>query len=163
MDDKRHIYLDTVAGVLIIYMIFMHCCQFTYMTGTQTFKILQMSFVGFMAWFFFKSGMFHKENVTIRETIKKSIEKIAKPYLSFLIIGYVLLCLFLLLEKNSDWSLYVKVPIRQIVMGGGGHLWGVHLWFLVCLLCTKCFSCFLIKVKLGGGFYWFIRFGIVLY
>ncbi len=150
MDNKkRYIYLDTVAGVLIIYMIFMHCCQFTYMTDTQMFKILQMSFVGFMAWFFFKSGMFYKENVTIRDTVKKSIEKIAKPYLSFLIIGYVLLCLFLLL-KNSDWSLYVRVPIKQIVMGGGGHSWGLHLWFLVCLMCTKCFSCFLIKVKLWG-------------
>lgn len=64
---QRLTYLDMVSGIMIIYMIFMHCCQFTHITGTTFFKRLSVVFICFMIWFFFKSDMFYKREGSFKD------------------------------------------------------------------------------------------------
>ena len=60
-NNKRLIYLDTAAGIFIIYMVFYHCCQFAVMTHNHVFEFLQVVFSCFMAWFSSSLACFIKQ------------------------------------------------------------------------------------------------------
>ena len=57
---KRNPIIDNIAGILIIYMIVIHVCQWCGIKDIVSSIYMQpLSF--FMFWFFYKSGMFYKE------------------------------------------------------------------------------------------------------
>lgn len=136
----RQSNLDTVAGLFIIYMIYMHCCQWTETTDMQFNHVLSSVFVSFMAWFFFKSGMFHNFQHTVKSSAISSFKKLFKPYISFFIIGYFVLISFNLWEGDTDWHHYSLSIIKQSLCDGGTHKGALHLWFLVTLFLVKSLS-----------------------
>lgn len=149
MMQQRQTYLDTVAGILIIYMIFMHCCQFIQITENSLFKVISVIFNCFMAWFFFKSGMFHKREQTIKKNLSKYSKKLLRPYIAFLIIGYIGYCISLYINKDTNWTHYLLTPIKEYVINGSIS-WALHAWFLFTLLIVKVLSpIFIEKINCG--------------
>lgn len=152
MPQQRQTYLDTVAGILIIYMIFMHCCQFTQMTESSLFKTISVVFNCFMAWFFFKSGMFHKKRQTIKNSANILKKKLLHPYLSFLIIGYIGYCISLYINKDTNWIHYLLTPIKECIVNGSIS-WALHAWFLFTLFIVKALSSVFIEKFNYGWIY----------
>lgn len=151
MNSKdRDCSLDTVGGVMILYMIFMHCCQFAEMMDWEVMKHLQTIFVGFMAWFFFKSGMFHHEGQGTQSVMKRMLPKLQRPYVAFSVVGYFVYCVVLWSRGDRDFIHYTLSIAKSIVLTGsyGGAM---PLWFLVTLFLVKTFSPLVVdKCKLGG-------------
>lgn len=84
---KRELYLDFTAGLLILYMIFTHVCQFFGFNHNEFYNLTLRIFVFFMPWFFFKGGMFVKENVPFENILRNSSKRLLFPYLLWTIIG----------------------------------------------------------------------------
>ena len=57
---QRIDYLDSIAGIMIVYMICYHILQWGGIDVINAFVMRPLFF--FMAWFFFKSGMFHEDD-----------------------------------------------------------------------------------------------------
>ena len=150
--EKRITYLDTIAGVLIIYMIFMHCCQFTHMTSSFLYKdLLSKIFSCFMGWFFYKSGMFHKENVTVKVMFLRTFKKLWRPYVLFWLIGYFINIICLCLDGDNNWIHYILSPIKQTIWDGGTNGGVLPMWFLVTLLLVRAFSPITLRFLRGYG------------
>lgn len=136
---KRNNSIDTVAGIMILYMIFMHCCQFTNMMDCKFMQFMQIVFVGFMAWFFFKSGMYHHQEQNAKHILEKTCPKLLRPYIVFSIIGWPIYCISLLSRNDTTWWHYLLTPCKNVLLSGsyGGAL---PLWFLITLLLVKVIS-----------------------
>ena len=148
---KRIAYLDEVAGLFIIYMIFMHCCQFTGMTNTTFSQTLSVVFSCFMAWFFFKSGMFHKENTTVKAAFSHGLRKLGRPFLFFWCVGFFVKALCLFWDGDSNWVHYILSPFKQTVLGGGTNGGELPMWFLVTLFMVQTLSPIFLKSCKGYG------------
>ncbi len=147
---KRDFSIDTVGGIMIIYMILLHCLQFANSTDSFTFERISSFFICFMAWFFFKSGMFHHENFTFRMNFIHALDKFKRPYIMFMTIGYIVYALHLYLKNDFNWIHYVLSPLKQCLLGGGIHEGALHIWFLITLLFVKSLSpLFIDKYKQG--------------
>lgn len=146
---RRSVYLDSVGGIMVIYMMFYHCSQFSKTTELPFLQSTSIVFTCFMAWFFFKSGMFYK-NERFGE-MRKKVKKLLRPYCAFMLIGYAAYCVDLFIEHDYNWIHYILSPIKQCLLGGGVHAWALPMWFLVTLAVVKCLAPFLLnKYKMGG-------------
>lgn len=161
--EKRITYLDTIAGVLIIYMIFMHCCQLTHMTNSLLYKEwLSIIFSCFMGWFFYKSGMFHKEHATVKSIFLHTFKKLWRPYILFWFIGFFLNALCLYWDGDTDWTRYILSPIKQTIWDGGTNAGVLPMWFLVTLLLVRSFSSITLKFFRGYGWIFCGIIGVLL-
>lgn len=149
--EERDYSLDTVGGAMIVYMLFMHCCQFTDMMDWKGMECLQTIFVGFMAWFFFKSGMFYNPTQNVKDVLHRTGPKLLRPYVAFSIIGYFVYCIVLWNRGDADWKHYTFSIVKNILFTGsfGGAM---PLWFLVTLFSVKLLSPIIVgKYRYGGG------------
>lgn len=147
---KRDFSLDTVSGIMIIYMILLHCFQFARNADNLIFEKLSSFFICFMAWFFLKSGMFHHKESTFRTIFMHTINKFKRPFFTFMSIGYIVYALDLFLKNDTNWIHYILSPLKQCILGGGVHEGALHMWFLITLLLVKSFSpIFIDKFKQG--------------
>lgn len=121
------------------------------MDQSDFYKTLSHVFACFMAWFFFKSGMFHKEGIGIKESFGHAWRKLLRPYLFFLIAGYIIMCIFLIVDNDTNWIHYTLSPIKQCLWGGGVHGMALPLWFLVTLLSVKSLSPWFLAHRGGCG------------
>lgn len=64
MVNDRQRGLDSLAGILIIYMILYHCIQHAGMQ--DIIRYFTLFFFFFIAWFYYKAGMFHGKK-TVKE------------------------------------------------------------------------------------------------
>ncbi len=152
--QPRSNHIDTVGGVLIVYMIFIHCIREAGLKEADFVQPITYIFACFMAWFFFKSGMFHKELPSIKEAASRNFKKMARPYVSFIIIGWICYCISFWLDGDTNIIHYTLSPPKQMLLGGGGHLWAAPLWFLVTLFLVKTLSSSLLRAtknRMGGG------------
>lgn len=147
--DKRQVYLDTVAGILIVYMMLMHCEQFTDTFDTEFGKILSTTFSCFMPWFFFKSGMFCKECSTVKADFKHTVKKLWRPYLLFWCIGFAIQGVFLYIDGDKNWVHYLLSPVKQTICDGGTNNSVLPMWFLVTLFGVRVLST--VVKSIGGG------------
>ena len=87
---ERQAYLDNISAILIAYMIFI--VHLTYFCPVHGFviDILKLLLYFFMAWFFFKSGMFFKDK-PIKAVIKSSAKRLLAPWAVFNAIGIVVM------------------------------------------------------------------------
>lgn len=139
---KRLDYIDSISGIMIVYMISYHILQ---LSGYNVSNILLMRplLCIFMPWFFFKSGMFHK-NYTLRDVIKKNFKKLVIPFIVFSFIGYVIYCLNLYVDGDTNWIRYTLSPIKEFILLGA--IYGnAPLWFLLSLYLVKCISCLTLR------------------
>lgn len=149
--NKRLIYLDTAAGIFIIYMIFYHCSQFADMTNNHVFKFSQVVFSCFMAWFFFKSGMFYKTGIMVKEEFIHTLHKLWRPYLMFWCIGIVVEAIKYYCMGETNWVHYVLTPFKSTLLYGGVNNGALPMWFLVTLFAVRTFSPVMLKVCNGYG------------
>lgn len=134
---ERNVYLDTLGGIFVLYMIFGHCCQFAQISDREFYNYLSIVFNCYMPWFFFKSGMFFSKSTTAKEVLIKNINKFFRPYCVFMLIGYAGYCCTFLLKNDTNWVHYILSPIKQCLLYNGVHSWALPLWFLVTLCIVK--------------------------
>ena len=95
----------------------------------------------FMAWFFFKSGMFFKER-PLFETIQQCIKKLIVPYVVFSIVAFVIYYIVKLpaVDFSFEW---------RILYLFGSLIHNIPLWFLFSLFAVQITYSILHKCKLN--------------
>lgn len=140
---KRDVYLDSVGGLLLIYMIALHCAQWS--STTIEFHKYTYILEFFMPWFFFKGGMFFRR-CSIKKQVKRSYKRLIEPFIYFSIIGTGILWILYAVGGKLTAMRMIK-SIVAIVMYGSfpGNL---ALWFLLSLFFVRIiFNYFYIKIN----------------
>lgn len=136
-NNNRYQHLDVITGLLIIWMIYGD--HLRYFSGVQNFvsyNELHKVFYFFMAWFFFKSGMFFSEKRTVTEVAKHDWKKFVVPYLVGCVVAMIVQAVYLL----STGQMVVKAfAVRNVIdaLNHGGVSWNIALWFLLSLYIVK--------------------------
>lgn len=130
--NNRQQYLDSVSGILIIYMILYHCMQWSNTYDSLTSEMRWLSF--FMPWFFFKSGMFYRHKSFV-ERARTGYKRLLRPYIFFSVLGFVVffLCAFI---RETSIKQILKDSIHSQVMAGA-TIGNLALWFLLSLFCVQ--------------------------
>ena len=150
---SRQSHLDTVCGVLIVYMIFMHCEQWADATDTIVAKITGRLFFFFMPWFFFKAGMFFNQDADLAKVVKSSIKRLLVPFILYSMVGHCFFCVMRYFE-NEEYSI---VPLKSLLYYGACS-GNAPLWFLLTLFSVRILVKFVSKhadirlvLLIGGG------------
>ena len=145
MQSKRINHLDLVAGLLILWMIYFDhlrsFCGVSYFIGYDALKRL---FYFFMAWFYFKSGMFYDEKRNARDVAMRDFHRFVVPFLIGCLIAMAIQALYLSLTGQFNVEYYITRNIIDIFNHGGAS-WNVALWFLISLYVVKLLYRFLSK------------------
>lgn len=142
---KRSLYLDNIAGILIIHMIFfVHLPCFCKLINELPFQILGDLFSFFMAWFFFKSGMFYKTQTFKIQRVLKDTKKLLVPFVFFNLVG-AFVHLYL---TRGGWTFFsfFKYVISELYTHESVPL-SLSLWFLLSLFIVRNFF-MILNVKL---------------
>ena len=125
--------IDSVAGVMIIYMVFTHVCQHFGLAQSTLYLLLERGLYFFMPWFFFKAGMFFSLKDD-KEVIRASAFRLLKPFVIYSLLGYVVYVIVCAIKGNL--ALSALFPIKQLVLEGSitGNL---PLWFLLTLFICR--------------------------
>lgn len=133
---SRNISFDFISAILILYMIFCHVMQWAKLTHTDCYLILQRFMFFFMAWFFFKSGIYAKVDVNIKKYIVKNAKVLLFPTLLFTIMG--LPFVWYQLYSIGDYNIvHYTLSIAKSFVAGGNLTGNLPLWFLVTLFEVK--------------------------
>lgn len=128
---RRDSSIDAVGGVLIIYMILTHVPPRLGGEYFACYEYLSAVLFFFMAWFYFKSGMF-SHPVTLMNTLRKYIDKLIRPYLMYSLLGIVL-GITLLYCNNGDIITYIENQCLSYFYMSGAVDGNLPLWFLLSL------------------------------
>lgn len=128
MIKSRQDYLDIVAGILIIFMVYHHAFP------NSVLDVWLSRFLFFyMSWFFFKAGLFFKKEATLKDVIYKSARRLMLPFVVFSVIGQVVCAIGLLLSNNLHKNFVINSFIDIVTTGsvfGKGPLWFLLTLFL---------------------------------
>jgi fucose 4-O-acetylase-like acetyltransferase len=135
MRDKS---IDAVGGIMVLHMILRHCLvgplKETFWGGV----VFYYPLLFFMAWFFYKSGMFYREEA-LHETIEKGVKRLIIPYVVFSVVAAIFaVVVYVILYGRlaipglfSDFCIHMK---RE-----GAIEFNAPLWFLLSLFCVRSF------------------------
>lgn len=131
MSQSRNLSIDTVAGIMILYMVYTHVCQHFNLQQSNCYLILERFLYFFMPWFFFKAGMFYNSREGF---MLKSIDRLIKPFLIYSLIGH--LCYVFICAWKGTVNIQEIFPIYSLLMFGAipGNL---PLWFLLTLFICR--------------------------
>ena len=132
---KREKSLDAVCGVLIIHMIVGHAFDWSHITDGVFIEWSNRFLFFFMAWFYFKSGMFHKEQ-SLSESVKKGYARYLKPYILYSFVGELLRFVHIYRYGDTNVLHYSLSLIRDIALEGAVY-GNLPLWFLLSLFIVK--------------------------
>lgn len=138
MNTKRQLHIDIIAGFCILYMINVHLSDWNWNTKSNISEdsLLRYLYVPFMSWFFYKAGMFYKDQ-NIKDLFLAETKKLIKPFLLLSIVGHLLYCIRLWVEfGNRNYVDYVIAPFVSIVLRGSVN-GNFALWFLPSLFLVK--------------------------
>lgn len=121
-------------------MIYGHVCLWC---GVNQNEILTRLLFFFMSWFFFKSGMFFREE-SIKQTLLKGIKRLIVPYIFFSIIGQLVFWAMWVMQGNEVDIDYVLRPLRTL-LHEGAVVGNSPLWFLLTLFLVRLIFIFLYK------------------
>jgi fucose 4-O-acetylase-like acetyltransferase len=139
----RENYLDTVAGILLIYMICVHSSQTADIWPVFDKYTYWLGF--FMPWFFFKGGAFYHPKST-KDLIHNSYRRLLIPFIYFTLIGCVILWIGLALK--GSFSLKCIIHSICVLLLNGSSDGNLPLWFLTTLFAVRIiFNYFYIKIK----------------
>lgn len=128
MKKSRIVYLDFIAGLLVLYMIFpVHVLS---QTGLERYNYLSSVFFFFMAWFFYKAGMFFKPTDS-KAILKKTFKRLMVPFLIFSVIGDLVLDLHFFLTGITSYKYYIA-SLKSVLIEGNA-VGNIPLWFLLSL------------------------------
>lgn len=145
MSRCRDAGIDSLAGLMIIYMIIFHIAgqyERTELFVTPAFESLSF----FMFWFFYKGGLMHKDVPLIQQT-RNSFRRLLIPYMFWTFIYFLIYESVLLLIEKED--LITKLPeISKAILYNGSCEYNLPLWFLISLFFVRnIFSIFGCKVN----------------
>lgn len=153
---ERNKSIDSVAGLMITYMVFTHICQHYGYEKSSVYMALEHILYFFMPWFFFKAGMFFKigDNKTV---LKKSFDRLIRPFILYSLIGHICYCGICYLQ--GDFHLSTLVPYYSLLMQGSipGNL---PLWFLLTLFFSR--IAFNVVMNKGCSPYWIAAVSLLL-
>lgn len=132
---KREKSLDAVCGVLIIHMIVGHAFDWSHITDGVFIEWSNRFLFFFMAWFYYKSGMFHKEQ-SLSESVKKGYARYLKPYILYSFVGELLRFAHINRYGETNVLHYSLSLIRDILLEGAAY-GNLPLWFLLSLFMVK--------------------------
>lgn len=152
---ERNHHFDFISGLLITYVLFFHACHWGGYNGL-VYNVLLRLLYWFMPWFFYKSGMYYKEQ-NIENLCLKSFKKLIVPYIIFTFIGLIveIVCLFIEDEFNMRYLL------RQgwyLLIHGYIHA-NNPLWFLLTLFITQNLFNLLITKRVSASVVLFVNLG----
>ena len=135
--------IDSVAGIMILIMVFGHILQHCELKNSEIYTIWR-NFNFFMPWFFFKSGMFYRayDNVAF---ISKYVQKLLYPFLVFSLLGHFFHCITMFFEyRDYNWIHYFLSPAKHLALYGclAGN---EPLWFLLTLFFVLAIYNFIMK------------------
>lgn len=137
----RNQSIDTISGLMILLVLYRHCLIATTGFGTSLIgsAITYYPLLFYMAWFFFKSGMFFKADERFEDTVKKGFVRLIVPYLCFSLIAIVI-------SLSLNGILYGSKGIHEVLSDIPLHLkregavvCNSPLWFLLSLFCARIF------------------------
>ena len=142
---QRVYYLDNLCGVLILYIIFgYHLADKAAVVKSELFETLNSILYFFMSWFFFKAGMFHKEQ-TLRKTVTECCSRLLVPFLLFNIVGWIVDVIETVVKHNYRTPLgYITRPFYELYTFESSVCNGA-LWFLFSLFIIKFLSYYLLR------------------
>lgn len=138
---KRDSSLDTIAGIMTIYMIYIRICPWV---GISPLPHVGKFLFFFMAWFFYKSGMFF-HNISFSECYKKGIQRLMIPYIIFSIIGWFMFFIRDVIKQEITEQYFIN-SLRQI-LHEGAVAGNAPLWFLFTLFCVRIIFYLVHKLK----------------
>ena len=154
--NKRINNIDTITGLLIIWMIVVHISiLFPHFFKAPKCIVYILSF--FMSWFFFKSGMLFKSKSTI-EVIKSNVKSLLVPFIKYSVIGYILIWLMYFTKGIINKELTITIDNYKAslttdywqLIYNGALSYNAPLWFLLSLFLTKVIYIYLYNKKINN-------------
>lgn len=133
--------IDAVGGIMILLVIYRHCLTATASLGSTLVgsAITYYPLLFYMAWFFFKSGMYFKGSEPLEESIKKGTIRLLVPYLCF---SAIAIAVSLVLNGVFFGSAGIHKVLSDIPLHlkrEGAVVCDSPLWFLLSLFFVRVF------------------------
>lgn len=141
MNTSRNKDLDFICGLLIIHMCLSHIALLT-----NTTYPLEKLFFFFMPWFYFKAGMYHKEEKE-HVIVSKAFKRLMIPFFVFTLIGQLISFVTKHNDNVSNILILLKSTCRQLFWDGAAY-GDAPLWFLLSLFLVKILFNYLITTAL---------------
>ena len=154
--NNRNISFDFISGCLIVYMIFCHIMQWAKLTDCELYSVLQRILFFFMAWFFYKSGIYVNQIVDLKKYAMKNFRKLLLPALYFTLMGLPFVWYQIYQSGDTNIVHYTLSIAKSFILRGdmSGNL---PLWFLVTLFEVKLIFAFLSRIW-GGKIIFIVCF-----
>ena len=123
--------LDAIHGLLVLYMMLMHLLGFAIGSESKFYYPLTHLLSFFMAWFFFKAGMFYK-HTPVSEGLKRSSRRLLVPAVIYSLIGFLLYAI--LNHFRLDWYSELRTFFYSGALRGNNPMWFLFSLFLVQML-----------------------------
>lgn len=139
MQKERIHWIDIARGIGIIFVIYAH------VLGSHDFRYLFYAF--HMPFFFFLSGILHKNSDNFMDYLRKSAKRLLVPYLTIAVLTYLLWFFNL---KNHSLSPEVIRQFLGIFYGNSNNgllAFNNILWFLPTLFATRIIFALITKVS----------------
>ena len=141
MNDMRDDSLDRMCGLLIAYMVLEHVSMMVSIVSPSeivaiVYRYCSACFFFFMPWFFFKSGMFYRDD-DLNVTLTKSINRLLKPWLKWSAISFVLgAILTWFIDGGINLKNFLLNNCRSVLINGALDE-NLPLWYLFTLFLVK--------------------------
>ena len=132
MPKVRRFDIDFIAGLCILHMMWTHAMQLSGLTTHASYQIITAIAGGYMAWFFFKSGMLYKES-PLKPLIKKLSLKVWVPYVVLSIVALLFeVCYGLCSHQLIDGEPFSLSRLFLRFFAHTAPSFNLALWFLPC-------------------------------
>lgn len=132
---KRDNSIDCVATVSVTFMILGHAFLWSHTQDNEVYRRLAAVLNFFMAFFFFKSGMFWTDKKP-SDVIAYGWSKFFVPFVFYAFWGEIVRCVRLYIQEgDTNLIHYFVYPIISVI-GRGGPSGNVPLWFFIALFLT---------------------------
>lgn len=132
MPKVRRFDIDFIAGLCILHMMWVHAMQLSGLTAHASYQIITAIAGGYMAWFFFKSGMLYKES-SLKPLIKKLSLKIWLPFVVLSIVAlFFEVCYGLFFRQLIDGEPFSVSRLFLRFFAHTAPSLNLALWFLPC-------------------------------
>ena len=134
---SRDTALDNVGGVMILYMMYRHCLVYPLKTTFVAGYLLYYPLLFFMAWFFFKGGMFHNCAEPLSVTLRKGWDRIVVPYIVYTLLAFIVALAVHFFIEGSDGIRAVFNESPVFLKREGALVYNAPLWFLPSLFAVR--------------------------
>lgn len=137
----RDRHIDTVGGIMILFVLYRHCLLATTSLESTLWgsAITYYPLLCYMAWFFFKSGMYFKEKEPLADSVKKGLVRLMIPYFCFSALAVIISLAMngILFGSSGIHNVISEIPVH--LKREGAVVCNAPLWFLLSLFLARAF------------------------